>query len=201
FLRSDPEREPILGEPVALFNGVDLTGWTQFPAQGSEPNVWSVEGGVLRCEGIPIGYLRTETDHESFELTLEWRFDPARGPGNSGVLLRMVGEDKVWPKSIEAQLHADNAGDIWNIDEVSMQVDALRTEGRRTQKLQPSSELPLGRWNRYRIRLDRGELTLEVNGVVQNRASWCEVVPGKLCLQSEGAYVEFRNIVLRPILN
>ena len=48
---------------------------------------------------------------------------------------------------------------------------------------------------------DRGELTLEVNGVVQNRASWCEVQPGKLCLQSEGAYVEFRNIVLRPILN
>ena len=42
---------------------------------------------------------------------------------------------------------------------------------------------------------------LEVTGAVQNEAIWCEEVPGKICLQSEGAYIEFRNIVLRPIVN
>jgi hypothetical protein len=49
--------------------------------------------------------------------------------------------------------------------------------------------------------VDRGYLRLEVNGVLQNEAFWCEEVPGKICLQSEGAYIEFRNIVLRPILD
>ncbi len=50
------------------------------------------------------------------------------------------------------------------------------------------------------ITLNGGRLTLEVNGVVQNTANWCEEVPGKICLQSEGAAIQFRNIRLRPIL-
>ena len=72
---------------------------------------------------------------------------------------------------------------------------------RRTVKRGPTNELPLGEWNRYRILLDRGELSLEVNGLVQNTARWCEVVPGKICLQSEGAFIQIRNVVLRPILD
>ena len=48
--------------------------------------------------------------------------------------------------------------------------------------------------------MNGGELTLEVNGLVQNRAHWCEPVAGKICLQSEGAPIEFRDIVLRPIM-
>ena len=138
--------------------------------------------------------LRDQPDLPQPPGQFDWRFDPERGPGNSGVLLRLVGEDKVWPKSIEAQLHHRNAGDIWNIDKVDMSVDPARTQGRRTQRMAPSSELPLGEWNHYRITLDRGELTLEVNGVVQNTASWCEEVPGKIGLQSEGAWISFRNI-------
>jgi len=203
FLLADPAREPAFGPPIALFDGESLAGWTQPFADGSpqQAAVWSVADGVLRCAGTPVGYLRTVRDYRNFELSLEWRFDPARGPGNSGVLLRMVGPDKVWPKSIEAQLQAGQAGDIWNIDRFPMQVDAARSEGRRTAKLLPARERPLGEWNRYRILLDRGELTLEVNGAVQNRASWCEEVPGKICLQSEGAVIEFRNMVLREITN
>jgi hypothetical protein len=65
----------------------------------------------------------------------------------------------------------------------------------------PCSEKPVGEWNSYRIRLDRALLTLEVNGVVQNTASWCQEVGGSICLQSEGAAIEFRNLRLRPILN
>ena len=203
LLMEDPDRATRYGEEIALFDGESLSGWTWHLSKPDVPpeQVWSVADGVLRCEGRPVGYLRTEADHESYELTLEWRFDPERGPGNSGVLLRMVGEDKVWPKSMEAQLHSRNAGDIWNIDRFPMDVDAGRTSGRRTVKLNPTNELPLGEWNRYRITLDGGSLTIEVNGLVQNTARWCEVVPGKICLQSEGAYIEFRNIRLRPILD
>jgi hypothetical protein len=113
----------------------------------------------------------------------------------------MTGEDKVWPHSMEAQLQSGSAGDIWNIDNVPMVAAPERTKGRHTRGHLGSTEKPLGEWNSYRIRVDRGYFRLEVNGAVQNEAIWCEEVPGKICLQSEGAYIEFRNIELRPILN
>jgi len=203
FLREDPLREPRFGPEQVLFDGRSLAGWTHHladPAARPE-DVWSVEGGTLVCRGRPAGYLRTEAGYRNFELTLEWRFDPAQGPGNSGVLLRCRPPDKVWPRSIEAQLQHTNAGDLWNIDAFPMAVDLGRTEGRRTARGRPCSERPLGEWNRYRIRLDRDRLTVEVNGVLQNDASWCEELAGPIALQSEGAWIQFRDIRLREILN
>ncbi len=190
-----------LGAPVKLFDGQSLAGWTFFldDPKARMEDVWSVSEGILHCKGQPIGYLRTERDFTSFELSLDWRFPPGAQPGNSGVLLRVQAPDKVWPKSIEAQLQHRSAGDIWNIDEFPMDVERARTDGRHTVKLAPSNEKPIGEWNHYRIVLNKGELLLEVNGFVQNRARWCEVVPGKIALQSEGAPIEFRDIVLRPI--
>jgi hypothetical protein len=80
-----------------------------------------------------------------------------------------------------------------------MQVDALRTDGRHTAKLAPTNEKPIGEWNRYDILLDGGELRLVVNGVLQNSASWCAQIPGQICLQSEGARIQFRNVRITPI--
>lgn len=189
------------GERQKLFNGENLDGWKPFLPGGEDPaGTWSVKDGVLVCVGQPIGYLRTEKTYESFELEVEWRFDPEKGAGNSGVLLRVQPPDEVWPKSIEAQLHSGNAGDIWNIGEFPMAADPSRTEGRRTRKEHASSEKPLGEWNRYRIVMNGGELKLFVNDVLQNVASRCEAVPGWIGLQSEGAHIEFRKVELRPIL-
>jgi putative heme-binding domain-containing protein len=201
FLRSDPKAPGKRLATRALFDGQSLAGWTYFleDRKARMEDVWSVKDGVLRCAGNPLGYLRTKEDFTSFELVVEWRFDPALPPGNSGVLLRMTGEDKVWPDSIEAQLHSRNAGDIWNIGGFPMEADPSRTEGRRTRKALPCNEKPIGEWNRYVITLDGGELTLEVNGEVQNRASGCEERSGKICLQSEGAAIEFRTIEITPI--
>ena len=159
-------------------------------------NVWKVEDGVLKCNGNPAGYIRTETDYTNFILRLQWRFSK---PGNSGVLMRMIGEDKVWPRSIEAQLHHQNAGDIWNIDKFPMKVATERTNDRHTRKEHPTNERPLGEWNDYEITLIGSNLELKVNGLVQNTATEVLETPGKLCLQSEGAAIEFRNIVLTPV--
>ena len=160
-------------------------------------DVWSVKDGVLCCTGKPVGYLRTEKKYTSYVLKLEWRWPQGSKPGNNGVLVRIVGEDKVWPKSIEAQLANQNAGDIWNIDQFAMTVDPERTKGRRTRKLKESNEKPQGQWNEYEIVVDGGDLTLKVNGVVQNTASEVEEVAGTIGLQSEGAPIEYRNIRLR----
>jgi putative membrane-bound dehydrogenase-like protein len=203
FLLDDAERPPVFGDEVVLFDGSGLEAWTHFLSddQADPANTWSIRADVLRCEGRPIGYLRTLERFTNFELTLQWRFDPEQGPGNSGVLLRVVGQDEVWPQSIEAQLGHRNAGDIWNIDKFPMLVDEGRTKGRRTIKLQPTNERPLGEWNHYRIRMYRGALSLAVNGELQNTASWCDETAGYIGLQSEGAVIEFRDIRLRRIVD
>lgn len=198
FLRENDEAEPMAGEWQALWTDDALDGWI-WHGEGELDAVWSLADGVLACEGSPIGYIRTEQDFTNFDLELEWRFDPARGAGNSGVLLRMIGPDEVWPRSIEAQLMSGRAGDIWNIDEFPMVAKETRTSGRHTARAQPSSEHELGEWNRYRIRLWRGSLSLEVNGVLQNTAEWCLETPGKLGLQSEGAPIQFRGMRVREL--
>ena len=188
---------------VKLFNGKDLSGWTAVVPELAAKNEdqskpWSVKDGVLVCAGNPVGYIRTNEKYTNFVLRLQWRFDPAKGAGNSGVLLRMNGEDKVWPRSIEAQLHSGNAGDFWNIGEMTMGVAADRTKGRNTKKTH-GAERALGQWNEYEIVVDKGAVALKVNGEELNSASGCEVTPGYICLQSEGSYIEFRDIRIVPL--
>ncbi|MHC5026798.1 MAG: 3-keto-disaccharide hydrolase [Planctomycetota bacterium] len=190
---------PLPGE-VTLFNGTNLEGWGgHFNGGGSIEDAWSVEDGVLRCQGRPIGYIKTDGHYDNYVLQLEWRFDPEKGAGNSGVLLRMTGEDTVWPKSVEAQLHSGNAGDFWNIGKFRMTADPKRTNGRRTKRAKNDVEFALGEWNRYEIIVDRGDIGLFVNGHGVNRATNVEELAGPICLQSEGAEIHFRHIRLAPI--
>jgi hypothetical protein len=182
---------------VALFNGRDLGGWTFFlNDNGKRDDVWHVENGVLVCKGNPNGYLRTEADYTNYVLELDWRW-PAQA-GNSGVLLRKIGDDKVWPKSLEAQLQSENAGDFWVIDEFPCKTDPARTKGRNCKRT-ATNEKPLGEWNHYKITVDHGTVVLEVNGQELNRATDVQETPGKICLQSEGAEIHFREVRLTPL--
>ncbi len=186
---------------VTLYDGKSLAEWTWFlPEQGKFEGTWSVDDeGVLVCKGQPAGYIRTTRDFTNFLLTLEWRFSPiTKQAGNSGVLVRMVGQDKVWPRSVEAQLMSGSAGDFWNIDDFPMRTDPARTKGRNTKRL-ATNEHPLGEWNRYEVEVDRSHVELRVNGKVLNEAFEVAEWPGKICLQSEGAEIHFRDIRLYPI--
>ncbi len=198
-VRELPPEPARRGEVTMLFDGSTLGAFGAHLPEGKQlADVWSIVDGVMVCAGKPAGYIYTKAKYESFVLELQWRFDPKKGGGNSGVLLRMTGEHKVWPRSIEAQLHAGNAGDFWNIGEFPMQVDAARTKGRNTKKLR-ANEKPLGEWNDYRITVDGPWVRLEVNGEVLNEAWGCEVIPGHICLQSEGAEIQFRDIRLTSL--
>ena len=200
---TDPSASrPIFGETIQLFNGENLDNWTAYFINGSnDPGAaFRVEDGILKCAGQPIGYIRTKKQYTSYRMVVEWRFDPKAGGGNSGILMRLNGEDTVWPNSIEAQLNSRDAGDIWNIGDFPMKTDPKRISGRRTKKMAPTNEKALGEWNRYDITLDGEQLELKVNGLVQNTATECTKIKGFIALQSEGVAIEFRTVELQPII-
>ena len=79
------------GEPISLFNGVDLTGWTD--AEGKAPNPgWQVrDGAICRAEN-GAGSLFTEGKYDNF--ILEFDFKAARG-ANSGLKYRLVEDESI----------------------------------------------------------------------------------------------------------
>jgi len=191
-------------EAIALFNGQDLSGWTYELAdpKAKMEDVWSVADGVLRCKGKPGGYLRTEADYENYVLTLEWRWPPGTQGGNNGVLVHTStpGALGIWPKSIEVQLQRGEAGDFWIIGtELDVENEESRRKGRRHLNLTDDSEKPLGEWNQIEITCKGDEVIVKVNGDLVNHATDCSVSKGAISLQSEGAPIEYRNIVLTPL--
>ena len=170
-------------------------------------DVWRIQDGLVICQGSPNGYLRTEQDFTNFVLKLEWRRPPGKKPGRGGVLVRMTGEDKIWPKSLEAQLNAGAAGDFWGLGGYELAGPEERTSsvkhpelGKLTNvKKTKDAEKPPGEWNQYEIIADGDVVTLRINGQEVNRATGCDVVPGKICLTAEGDEIHFRNVRLRPI--
>jgi hypothetical protein len=202
--------------PVPLFNGKDLAGWKAFgraakdaPTAPIDPkDTWTVRDGVLRCTGKPTGYLATEKEYADYELTLRWRYPAGLKGGNSGVLVRVQRGDTVWPVSVEAQLRAGRAGDIWlqTAAEVKLTVDPTRRDADdktmrhvwRSPK-DENVERPAGEWNDYRIVCRGGSIEVAVSGRVVNGGTGCNLTRGRIALQSEGTEIEFKDIAIRML--
>lgn len=184
------------GPPIKLFNGKDLNGWKLTnPAQTSG---WSARDGLLinrpvQQEGKPhitYGNLRTEQEFEDFNLTLEARV--ASGE-NSGIYLRGVYEVQV-ADTFGKKLDPHNMGSIYS-------------------RVTPSesAEKPAGEWQTFDITLVNRHATIILNGkkVIDNApllgctggALWSdELRPGPIYLQGDHTGVEYRNIVLKPVV-
>jgi hypothetical protein len=190
-------------EPVELFNGRDLQGWTFHLSDDNVrmEDVWSAKDGVLVCKGRPPGYLITKkNDFENYVLTLQWRWTGE--PGNNGVLVHVTepGALGVWPKSLEVQLGHGNAGDFWVIGTtIEVENPEGRIEGRRHLNLTDNSEKRPGEWNEMEITCRGDEVIVKVNGDLVNRATSVSQTRGAIALQSEGAPIEYREIKLRKL--
>jgi len=208
---SAAEPEGQVDPVIKLFDGRSLDGWEchLVDPDVKMQQVWEVEGGVLVCQGRPLGYLHTTRDYKNFRLTLQWRWAPGKPPGNSGVLMRATGAPVGFmPKCIEAQLMSGSAGDIWAFRGFRVTGAAARLREVKDHKalgdfvgvaaMKKAEKVP-GEWNTYDITFQDDKLTASVNGELVNEATGCDVVAGKIGLQSEGAEIHFRNIQLVPL--
>jgi hypothetical protein len=186
----------------------EIVGWKSF---SEDPNaktgdVWTfTPEGVLVCKGTPKGYLYTEKNYTNFTLTLEWRSPPGKKPGSGGVLIRMTGKHRIWPKSLEAQLNGGAEGDFWGLVGYAFDGPAEKIKrlehpqfGKLTNLPRGKVELnPAGQWNRYEIIADRGTVTLVINGRQVNRATQCDEESGPILLTSEGDEIHFRDVKIQ----
>ncbi len=187
-----------------LHNGKNFKGW-QFYLKNKavDPaDVWSIRGEVVHCTGKPSGYMWTTGWYSDYMLHLEWRW-PAQ-PGNSGVLLHTTGPDKIWPKSVECQMMADNAGDFWLIDGMGIKTNGNFVGGKagktvNVKKNNQANEKQVGLWNSYDIYCRGDTIKCYVNGLLQNEGTDLTDTSGRIALQSEGVPVEFRNIYIHPL--
>jgi hypothetical protein len=182
------------GETVTLFNGRNLDGWKLVETDAI--NGWSVSDGILRNvqpkdEGRQhYGNLRTVAEFEDFTIHAETRVPPQ---GNSGIYLRGIYETQVFD-SFGKPLDSHNMGAIYS-------------------RIKPtaSAEKPAGQWQTLDITLVKRHATVVLNGVkiIDNQpilgptggALWPEVDrPGPIYLQGDHTGIEYRNIVLRPVV-
>jgi hypothetical protein len=196
-------------EPVlrSLTDDGEFEGWATYQKKDGAKtgNVWSLgDDGVLTCRGQALGYLYTEKSYTNFTLSFEWRWPPSGVAGKGGVLLRTVGEHKIWPKSLEVQLNAGNAGDFWAIDGYKLTATPKRTEKLVHKQFGDlihvtkllSVERPVGEWNQGSVTMKDGKVTVCMNGKLVNQAAGCDANPGKIVLTAEGTPIQFRKVDL-----
>jgi len=63
-------------------------------------------------------------------------------------------------------------------------------------RINESSEKPLGEWNSYDIECNHGEMSCSVNGVKQNHVTQANPASGQIGIQLEGTPYDLRNITL-----
>jgi hypothetical protein len=212
--------------PRAFLDGTG-PGWRtlgpdDFARVNCDPVTWTWKDGVLHCTGRPVGVLRTSKPVANFELVAEWKH--LHSGGNSGIFvwapekaLAGIKPDSLPRGGIEVQILDHGFRDRYEKSS-KRKGDWFTTHGDvfavGTSKMAPfppispdgSRSFPrknlskgIGHWNHYYVRGINGEVRLWVNGEEVSGGTGCEPRSGYLCLESEGAPVEFRNIRIREL--
>jgi hypothetical protein len=212
--------------PRAFLDGTGA-GWRElgesdFVNVNCAPDTWTWKDGVIHCTGTPVGVTRTVKPYTNFELVAQWRH--LRSAGNSGIFvwapeeaLNGIAAGRLPRGGIEVQI-LDNGyaeqyekkkgkkgdfftthGDVFAVGTSKMTpFTPTSPNGKRSF---PSRHLSkgVGEWNHYYVRAINGEIRLWVNGEEVSGGTGCEPRAGFLCLESEGAPVEFRAVRIREL--
>lgn len=198
---------------VSMFNENDFENWYTFiPEYGknNDPdNVFSISEGVIHVTGQHFGYLATEKTYGNYHLKLEFKWGEEKWPPrleekrDSGICFHFPADepDQVWPKSVECQIQEGDVGDFWLIGGSTVEVDGERNEPGDFIRIQKKrdTELPNGEWNTVEVITYDGACTFLVNGVVVNHGENASLKEGRILLQSEGAEIDFRNVMIKEL--
>ncbi len=195
---------------IRLYNGQNHDGWYLFVPHedGADPStdprkIFTIDDGILRISGEEFGCLTTTDEYENYRLVFEFKWGTQKWPPrenakrDSGILMHVVGPDRVWPKSIECQVQEGDCGDFFMIGGTSIVVDGERTSRRVVKS--PDAEKPNGEWNVIEVICDGATIINKVNGIEVNRGIDASQSRGKIVIQSEGAELFVRRIDLYPL--
>jgi hypothetical protein len=190
-----------------------------------QPETWTETNGTIYCTGSPVGVMRTTIIHTNFELVAQWRH--LKSGGNSGIFVWATPESiaelekgtgkRRLPTGIEVQIldHGfaeqyeqknkkkgdwfTTNGDVFPTG--STRMDPFPPVSPNGSRSFPSKNLSkgVGEWNHYYVRAINGEIRLWVNGEEVSGGNNCRPANGYLCLESEGAPVEFKEIRIREL--
>ncbi len=222
----DPAPAAAPAAPKAFING-EGPGWRtlgadDFARVNCDPETWTWQGSLVKCSGQPVGVLRTAKTYGNFELVAEWRH--LQSGGNSGFFvwasdeaLKGIKPGTLPRGGIEVQVldhgyteqfekssgkKADwftTHGDIFPVGSSKLKpFPPLSPDGSRSFPRKRLSK-GLNQWNHYYVRAINGEIRLWVNGEEVSGGNGAEPRSGYLCLESEGAPVEFRDIRIREL--
>ncbi len=172
-------------------------------------DTWHVDKNLLICSGQPIGVVRSEKQYENFILHIEWKHIEAGG--NSGVFVWSNANppaDTRLPDGVEVQMleldwvnlnKKDGVtppvayvhGELFGVGGVKTTPDNPR--GTRSRSIENRC-YGKGEWNTYDVVCIDGVIRLSVNGKFVNGITGSSQKRGYLCLESEGAPINFRNI-------
>ncbi len=188
-----------------------------------DTNTWSWTNGFVYCTGKPVGVIRTKKLHTNFELVAQWRH--LQSGGNSGIFVWATPEsikaleegNGRLPTGIEVQVldhgyteqfekeHKKKAdwftthGDVFPTGSTTMEpFPPTSPNGKRSFPRKNLSK-GVGEWNHYYVRCINGEIRLWVNGEEVSGGTNIRPAIGYLCLESEGAPVEFRQLRIREL--
>lgn len=215
-------QEPI---PEARLTGTE-PGWREMVAEdfvqaNCDQETWTFADHRIVCSGTPVGVLRSRQPYTNFELMVEWKhLQPA---GNSGIFAWVPEASVVnlkrgeLPQGIEFQVldlgytEAYEKSTGQKADWFTCHGDVFPTGNSQMQPFPPvapngqrsfprkSLSKGFGEWNHYYLRCVNGEVRLWVNGEEVSGGTNCEPASGFLCLESEGAPIEFRNLRIREM--
>lgn len=172
-------------------------------------DTWKRNKDLLICSGTPIGVMRSEKQYENFILKVEWMHLEAGG--NSGVFVwsdAKPDEKSRLPGGVEVQMleldwvnqHIKDGvkppiayvhGELFGVGGVETVPDNPR--GTRSKSIENLCK-GKGEWNSYTVVCVDGVIKLSVNGKFVNGISKSTAKKGYLCLESEGAPIQFRNL-------
>lgn len=175
---------------VKLFNGKNFDGLKFVPASIDATKTWSIEDGVIVCTGKPNAYFATEKSYKNYVLRLDVKYP--KTAGNSGFLIHITGDHKVWPKCVEVQGQYGALCSIFPIGGVKGQRGD--DSAARKKAIKPHNE-----WNSVEIVTKDGKITSYINGEKIVETGPFDVMEGSIGFQSEGTEIHFRNIRIKEV--